>query len=548
MKSHVLQRLLVCTLCLCMLSACVWAGAEDGPLSKYEPAIDISFVRTIDDDLSSNVLPSTPGETMEDNRWLKLYSDMLGINVTYDWTVAGGYPDDAYMQKINVTLASGDLPDVVNVNAQQLKQLVDAGMVEDMTDYWAKYASDYTKSIYTEEGESVLNSATFSGRLMAIPNVDASIECAQFLWIRKDWLDKLGLEIPKTMQELLAVAEAFVTQDPDGNGVADTFAMAITKNLYSGAMGTEGFFAGFHAYPNFWMQKEDGSLAYGSVQPEVKAALQTLADMYVKGQLDMEFGVKDGGKVAESIAAGKCGIDFGEQWNPIYPLLSNHTNDNNANWIGINIVSADDQLPKVPLKFRTSRYFAVRKGYEHPEAVIKMVNTHLEKNWGETNDFGYYYMPAENANTSVWKFSPVTPFPPYKNLNAFQELQKARAANDMGLLKGEALSIQASLERYAAGDMSLWGWYKIYNEDGVYLVLEDYIANDQLLVESFVGAPTPTMVERRATLEKMEKEVFIKIIMGAAPIDEFDKFLNDWNELGGSDITKEVNDWYASLK
>jgi putative aldouronate transport system substrate-binding protein len=157
-------------------------------------------------------------------------------------------------------------------------------------------------------------------------------------------------------------------------------------------------------------------------------------------------------------------------------------------------------------------------------------------------------MPAENANTSVWKFSPVTPFPPYKNLNAFQELQKARAANDMGLLKGEALSIQASLERYAAGDMSLWGWYKIYNEDGVYLVLEDYIANDQLLVESFVGAPTPTMVERRATLEKMEKEVFIKIIMGAAPIDEFDKFVNDWNELGGSDITKEVNDWYASLK
>ncbi len=387
-----------------------------------------------------------------------------------------------------------------------------------------------------------------TAKVMAIPNVDASIECAQFLWIRKDWLDKLGMAIPTTMDELLAVSDAFTTKDPDGNGVNDTYGLAITKNLYAGCMGTEGFFAGFHAYPNFWMTAADGTLAYGSVQPEMKAALQALANMYAAGQLDKEFGVKDGGKVAEDIAAGKCGIDFGEQWNPIYPLLSNHTNDNNANWVGCSIVSADATPAKVPLKFRTSRYFAVRKGYANPEAVIKLVNMHLEKNWGATNDFGYYYMPAENANTSVWKFSPVTPYPPYKNLNAFKAIQAARDAKDMTILEGEAKSIQASLERYAAGDMSLWGWYKIYGEEGVYLVLEDYIANNQLMVESFVGAPTATMVERRATLEKMEKEVFVKIIMGAAPIDEFDKFVSDWNELGGADITKEVNEWYASLQ
>ena len=56
-----------------------------------------------------------------------------------------------------------------------------------------------------------------------------------------------------------------------------------------------------------------------------------------------------------------------------------------------------------------------------------------------------------------------------------------------------------------------------------------------------------TMVERQATLEQMEKEAFIKIIMGAAPIDEFDTFVNNWYQLGGQDITNEVNDWYASL-
>ncbi len=517
------------------------------PFGKYEPAIDITFVRSIDNDIATNILPKTPDETIEKNRWLDLYSEELGINVKYDWTVMGGYNDDQYKQKINVTLASGDLPDIITVDAAQLKQLADADMIEDMTQYWEDYAADFTKQIYAEEGPGVLNSARFDGKLMAIPNADSSIESAQFLWIRKDWLDKLGLEAPKTMQELIKISEAFTTQDPDGNGKDDTYGIAIMKDLYSGVMALEGFFAGFHAYPNFWMEK-DGSLAYGSVQPEVKTALAQLAELYSQGQLDQEFGVKDGGKVAETIASGKIGIDFGEQWNPMYPLISNFNNDPEADWTGYPLVSADENPVKVPLNFRTGLYFAVRKGFAHPEAVIKMVNMHLEKNWGESNNFGYYYMPQENGNVGVWKFSPVTPFPPFKNLNAFQAIDAARAADDMTTLQGEPKVIDENIVAYANGDTTQWGWEKIYGIDGVYNVLEEYQNNDQLMVESFVGAPTPTMVERRATLEKIEKEVFVKIIMGAAEIDEFDKFVEDWNKLGGEQMTQEVNEWYETIK
>ena len=517
------------------------------PFKKFDPAIDVSFVRCVDNDLSSNILPRTPGETIESNRWLKLYADELGINITYNWTVNGGYNEDAYKQKINVTLASGDLPDIVTVSAAQLKQLADADMIEDMTPYWEEYAAELTKKIYTEEGPGVLDSAKFDGKLMAVPNAEGSIEAAQFLWIRKDWLDKLGLEPPKTMQELMAVAEAFTTKDPDGNGVDDTYGIAMTKDLYSGCMALQGFFAGYHAYPNFWMEK-DGKIAYGSVQPEMKDALKALADMYAKGQIDPEFGVKDGAKVAETIAAGKIGIDFGEQWNPMYPLISNFYNDSNADWTGYALVSADDQKVLVPLKFRTQLYFAARKGFEHPEAVVELVNMHLEKNWGETNNFGYYYMPQENGNVGVWKFSPVTPYPPYKNFNAFQAIHAARDAGDVSVLTGEPKVIQGNLEGYAAGDTTQWGWEKIYGDNGVYNVLDEFIKNDQLMVEAFVGAPTPTMVERKATLDKMEKEVFVKIIMGAAPIEEFDKFVSDWMQLGGEDMLKEANEWYDMIK
>ena len=63
-----------------------------------------------------------------------------------------------------------------------------------------------------------------------------------------------------------------------------------------------------------------------------------------------------------------------------------------------------------------------------------------------------------------------------------------------------------------------------------------------------MGAPTETMTEKLSTLETMRDEVYTKIIIGEASIDEFDTFVEDFNKLGGSDMTAEVNEWYSSVK
>ncbi len=515
---------------------------------KYIEPIDISFVRGIDDDLASNVLPKTPGEVVEDNRWITAYKEELGINVSYDWIVKGNENSDAFVQKLNVTLASGDLPDVSLVNASQLKQLADSDMIMDMTPYFEEYASDLTKKVYYQEGNGLIDSATFNGKMMAMPDMISMVESAQYLWIRNDWLDNLGLEPPKTMEELLVIIDAFTNDDPDGNGVDDTYGLPITKDLYSGAMGLEGFFAGYGAYPNMWIEDGDGKLVYGSVLPEVKETLKVLADMYQKGQIDQEFGIKDGGKVSEYVVAGKYGVDYGQQWNPMWPLISNYNNDPNADWTGYSIVAKDGEKCMVPLTFGSARYFAVRKDFEHPEALIKMFNLHLELNWGESNDFNKYYMPVENGGVGVWKFSPVTPYPPLKNYDAFMAIENARQSGDMTSLEGEPKVIQGNIEAFLAGDTSQWGWDKIYGVEGVFGILDDYIQNDQLLREKFVGAPTETMVEKLSTLEKMEVETFVKIIMGESSIDAYDEFVENWYNLGGEKITEEVNEWYSSLQ
>lgn len=524
-------------------AAAIDSGDKE-PLGKYEKPLTIRFARSIDDDLQDNIIPKTPGETVNSNRWLKAYSEKLGIDVKYDWTVKIG---DAYTQKINVTLASGDIPDMLQVNAAQMKQLAESDMIEDLTPYWDAYASDLLKEIYTAQGPMVLNATKIDGKMMGVGTAEIYGD-GVFLWIRKDWLDKLKLPEPKTMKDVLTISEAFTTQDPDQNGKKDTYGLAITKDLYNGVMGLEGFFAGYHAYPNMWIDDGSGKLVWGSTLPEVKQGLQVLADMYKAGQIDKEFGVKDGGKVAETITAGKVGMEYGAQWNPMYPLISNYQNDPEANWVGYALVSNDGEPVLSPQNFGAADFWVVKKGFSNPEALIKMYNLHVELNWGKTGDFDYYYMPSANDSVGVWKYSPVTPYPSFKNLNAFRELQEARANGTLDKLTGEALSIQKNIEAFEKGDTTQWGWPKIYGADGVFRHSIDYVDQDRFKLEAYAGPPTKTMVEKKATLKSLEAEVFMKIIMGNVPIDGFDKFVADWNTLGGADMTKEVNEWYATVK
>lgn len=513
---------------------------------KYSPPIDMSFVRGIDDDLAVNVMPMCPGETLENNRWNKRYLEKLGINIKYSWTVRGNEYSDAFNRKMNVTLASDDLPDMTFVNPVQLRQLVDADMVEDMTQYYNKYAGKLFKKYLTAESQANIDSVTIDGKMMAIREPSSFCESAQYIWIRNDWLKRLGLNPPKTMDDLLKISEAFTQNDPDGNGKNDTYGLPITKDIYGECMGTEGFFAAYHAYPNMWILDKTGKLVYGSVQPEVKIALQKLANMYKTGQIDNDFGIKGSDKVAEMITAGKFGIDFGQQWNPMYPLINNYNNDHNADWTGYSLVSADEKKVMVPLKLNVPRIWAIKKGYKHPEALIKMFNLYYDTISG--SEYNKYSMPRENGNVGVWKFSPIWHSSPLNNINMFRALQLARKTKDFSKLPEDGINIQKNVEAYLAGDKSQWGWEKIYGSNGVYVHMEQYIMNKQLYYDKFNSSPTKTMVEKQAALQKMEKEEFIKIIMGAAPISEFEKFVNDWNSLGGADMTKEANESYHKNK
>ncbi|MBD2867048.1 extracellular solute-binding protein [Paenibacillus arenilitoris] len=506
-------------------------------LGKYDPPIDVSFVRENGTGLE-NLIRELPGQSMEDNAWSRLYEEVLGIRIRYDWLAKG----DLYRQKLGVSIASGDIPDVVKVNAQQLRLLANAGLIRDMTETYEKYATPLTKRILSQEGTRPFDSATIDGKLMAIPETSASIEGAQFIWIRMDWLERLGMRPPRTMDDLLAISKAFTEKDPDQNGENDTYGLAVTQYLWDPVMGIMDFMAGYGAYPKLWLKDDSGKLVYGGIQPEVKTALRALQEMYESGQIDPEFGLKDGNKVKEVLASGKLGMFYGEQWGSFVAQASRELFPD-SEWQAFPIVSADGELPKVPLRFSTHQFLAVRNDYPYPEAVVKMFNLHLEKNWGETAEYETYY----SNPFPVWQLSPITPYPARKNLEAFLQLKEARRTGDFSMLKDEAKAIQKNIDTYLAGSAnkdSGWGWAKTYGPDGAFAILDRYERNGQLLYESFVGAPTDTMIDKQAVLDELELETFINIILGRS-VGDFDRFVEEWTALGGNRITAEVNQWFA---
>ncbi|MEN1986669.1 extracellular solute-binding protein [Paenibacillus hubeiensis] len=508
-----------------------------GSAGRYDPPIRVTFVRETGEDLQ-RMLDQLPGESLVDNRWTRLYEEELGIRIHYDWIANG----DVYNQKLGVSLAAGRFPDVVKVNPYQLRQLSNAGWIEDLTKVYQTHASPLTKNILEAEGKGAFDAATIDGKLMAIPESSSSIETAQYLWIRSDWLNNLGLHPPETMEDVLQASKAFTEEDPDGNGKQDTYGLALTSYLWDPVMSASGFMAGYGAFPNIWIKDKEGNLAYGGIQPEVRKALEALQTLYLEGQLDPEFAYKNGSKEYRLIQDGKIGMLYGEQWTP-FMIQTTRDTDPDAEWQAYPLVAESGRSVFVPLRSNTGHYFAVRKGFASPEVVVKLMNLHLDKNWGEQAEYETYYNDDSRA---VWMLSPVTPFPGMKNMDAYRDIRDARKTGDFSTLENEALAIHKRIAAYETeGLKSGWGWKQTYGPTGAFSIADAYERNGQLLYDEFTGGITETMIDRQIILRDLQLEAYMNIILGS-PIEEFDQFVENWRKLGGDEITSEVNAWFRT--
>ncbi|NOU72909.1 extracellular solute-binding protein [Paenibacillus sp. LMG 31458] len=501
------------------------------PFGKSAEPVTLNIAYSVDPNFKSS-----KGETPDNNVWKTAIKDNLNIDIKIAWQVA----KENFDQKMNLAIASNDLPDAMVVSQVQLNQMVKAGELEDLTDVYNKYASPAVKKIIDSTDGLAKSQVTFGGKMMAVPSVTA--EDFSWLWIRKDWLDKLGLQPPKTIEDLEKVAKAFVEQDPDGNGKADTIGLAAGTGLFNDFIqGPPNFdvsaiFSAYNAYPGYWVKGTDGKPVYGSTMPETKTALAKLRDMYAKGLIDKEIGIRKAPE--EVVINGKAGLFFCGFYGGYWPLPSAWKNDPQANWQAYAVPLDAKGKYNVMRTNPTNTFLVVRKGYAHPEAPIKMNNFYLR----DESKYGNEFMLARNF------FAPLDEIG-YEMKAAKEVLAGTKKPEDYTdsaeykLLNNTLKTIKSSkLQPYDNLDIKYW------NKDD-----KDFMRAYSLLVgakahfdpnvnkiNSLSYTRTKTMESKWTNLIKMEKEAFLKIIMGAAPIDSFDQFVQDWKKQGGDQVTSEV--------
>jgi putative aldouronate transport system substrate-binding protein len=511
-----------------------FAGLELVATHRYDPPIELSSVVSVD-----ATVKFLDGNDIHDNVWTRAYEQLLGIKVGYKWVVDGSM----YDQKLGLSVNSADIPDVFRVSPAQLHLFHEAGLLADLTAVYEAEASPKTRDVLTQDPIS-LKAGTIDGKLVGIPLTDAAVASASLLWIRQDWMDALEIEAPTTMAGMLEISRRFTEEDPDGNGVDDTVGLCVTKSVWGAIAGLQGFFNGYHAYPGIWFER-DGALVYGSVQPEMRDALRVLQTMYAAGQLDREFGVKDINQVTETIAQGKCGMEFGVWWNPYHPLNQSQANTPQAFWSAHLIPSADGVPAKSQYNSAIGAFLVVREGYRHPEALIHMINFWTDNILeSQSDDLRSTFLGTLDApDVVLYKYTPVVLWEPNALIDGGHKMREALAKRDPSGLDLEMQwryrIIQAYFEQ---GTLEAWVEVATNGPNGATTLLEP-ILEDRGQLNRFYGVSTPTMAEKMPTLLPMLDEVITKVIMGE-PLESFDQFVENWYKLGGTDIVREVNLWY----
>ena len=521
---------------------------EDLPFSKYAETVTVH--------LGGSMNPNTKipdGMSYEDNSYTRLLKEDFNIEVVYDWVASSSDFDE----KMNLCIGSGTIPELMNVNATQYRALLKYDMIQPLDQYFDDYASDALKG-YVESGGEELKKCISNdkGEMMAIPAPNITAGGINEMWIRQDWLDNLGLEVPRTWDELAAVAEAFVTQDPDGNGEADTIGILGPGNtdhmnaIGGNQFGLDPLFSSFQSYPQYWLQDEDGTVKYGSIQPETRTALEKIQKLYTDKLIDTEMLVRNDSK--EPLLAGKVGIFFGPWWCGY--TVADATLAGEADWRAYFTPLSEDGKYYTHMPDPTSTYVVASKSCKNPEAAFKIINNEIanEQQWiadgitsteMSTADIYPLFNVYDNADEIETSYDALTKY--LAGEITMDDVDFSRHK----LLKGDMEAV-TELKKEPYDDFSLDNWNLDSDLAKNYLprlvsilVGEAPSVNDKYIpVYNAYNGQTETMQAKWANLKKMEEETFAKIVMGKADISEFDTFVENWKNQGGDQILKEIND------
>ncbi|MFY9279077.1 MAG: extracellular solute-binding protein [Caldicoprobacterales bacterium] len=431
-------------------------------------------------------------------------------NVDYKVTAIGG---DEYYDKLNILAVSGSLPDYMNIDMVTMTNFSDQGLIIPLEDHLENMPAAKDRMRQVD-----LDAWTYNGHLYAFPvaYLEGAINGPNTtgLIVRADWLEKLDIDIPETIDEFYEMLKAFKEQDPDGNGQDDTFGyIGRDTTLF------EDVFGAFGIQPTFWMETEEG-LRLGSTLPATKEALAVLQQWYAEGLIDPDIFTNDQSLQDQKLANSKGGVYEGSGFsasvsNPEYAALLNVVPTAKLKGIpAFKGPKGESGRQEAPPGYGNSH--AISANCQDVDLLVKFLN------WcADDGENGGMYLCSVGVEGKHFELSEdgtkINQFVPYNEIYAY------------GL--GNPIRFQQVVDRRWMEDSAV----------------ECFEAFDGMYRENKFWGTTPSMLDYPDTCEELFREYLAKIVMGSLPVDAWDDYVKDFYAMGGDKIEQEVNEAYQAL-
>lgn len=517
--------------------------ARTTPFGAYPETIEYTLGKMTS--VNNSNMPEN--DTYTDNAYTRYIKSVINVQ-NVDAFEAN---DSQYDTNVSMAISMGSLPDIMVVSSQdEVEQLVGAGLIEDLTESYNNCISDRIRKMYESYGDSLKDVVTYDGKIMALPETNIT-DGPNLVWLRKDWMDKLGLSEPHTIDDVVNIVKHFISEDPgnngeDASGKPNTVGLAVDTDVtgecgYSSEFLLDIIFACFGAYPKQWIMNDDGEIVYGSVTDEAKEALSYINSLYNQGVIDNDFLLRTSTNICELIENGLCGSFFGPWWAPNNPLANAVSKNPDADWQPYLIATDSDGTTSYHSQNPCYKYVVVRKGYEHPEIAAKMISVMFDKvrfDCTDSEEFKNYYQlnvepTARPLSINVDYNNALSIC--YRNIDA--TISGRKNPDSLELLERSFYDACSEYIKNANKTSTQWAAY-MSRIKACSLIAQDNIK----VVDSLYFKTTDTMKSHWWRLKAKEKEAYLKIISGEEDISYFDTFVKEWNEQGGQIITSEVSE------
>ena len=202
-------------------------------------------------------------------------------------------PDTEWDTKVNLLIASDELPDAFiygSFSAAELADYGSQGVFLALNDIIEEHGH-YVKQVFDQQEALPGAYTALDGNIYTLPDINECYHCFYSMraWINQQWLTNLGLEYPNTVDEFVNVLRAFKEQDANGNGDPnDEIPFSGNATSWNSTIYPFLLNSFLHYDTSNLSVKEDGTVIFTPIQPEFKEGLQWIASLIDEGLIEKE--------------------------------------------------------------------------------------------------------------------------------------------------------------------------------------------------------------------------------------------------------------------